>query len=279
MEEFKKLLELGNKVNKRHNDAMLTRFLTARSDDVEEAVKMFEEAEAWRVAQDVDGLVREYAYTEAAAVDQLYCCYWHKTCRLGRPIVINEMQFLDCSKLFEMTTEDRFIKEHIRDTERTTEYKLPACFKSDERCQRQIFNLIDLKGASLSEFAKARQIIRKIAKIDSDYYPENLGVMIMINAPYIFTSIWAVCRNFLDAKTLSKIIILGSNYRDTLHELVDDSNLPAFLGGTCDCKEGCRQSDCGPWNDGTVEGYPIEFWEAFKTRDYISNSDPIPIKA
>ena len=50
-------------------------------------------------------------------------------------------------------------------------------------------------------------------------------------------------------------------------KLVDKENLPAYLGGECRCKGSCRESDTGPWNDGSAEGFPIPFWEGFKTRD------------
>jgi hypothetical protein len=71
----------------------------------------------------------------------------------------------------------------------------------------------------------------------------------------------------LDENTVSKIHILGSNYQKQLLELVDADQLPKIYGGTCECPNGCENSDIGPWNDGTVPGYPISLWEDFKIRD------------
>uniref|UniRef100_A0A804LI04 Phosphatidylinositol/phosphatidylcholine transfer protein SFH13 n=1 Tax=Zea mays TaxID=4577 RepID=A0A804LI04_MAIZE len=45
--------------------------------------------------------------------------------------------------------------------------------------------------------------------------------------------------------------VLGSNYQSRLLEVIDSSELPEFLGGSCTCsdKGGCLGSNKGPWND------------------------------
>ena len=71
----------------------------------------------------------------------------------------------------------------------------------------------------------------------------------------------------LDEKTSAKISVLGADYQKSLLDLIDEKNLPSFLGGSCNCPGGCENSDIGPWNDGTVDGYPQPFWESFEARD------------
>jgi len=103
---------------------------------------------------------------------------------------------------------------------------------------------------------KVYGFVKLAASIGSDYYPEIMGNMYIVNAPMFFTGVWAVVKGFIDEKTRKKIHILGTKYHKELNELVDPANLPSFLGGTCTCDKygGCMFSDIGPWND-----YEINF--------------------
>ena len=74
----------------------------------------------------------------------------------------------------------------------------------------------------------------------------------MVNAPALFTALYAIIKGFLDERTRSKVRVMGSNYRSVLLEHIDAENLPTFLGGTCTCSHvegGCMFSDAGPWQD------------------------------
>ena len=78
-----------------------------------------------------------------------------------------------------------------------------------------------------------------------------MGQMFILNAPLLFTGVWAVVKGFLDQRTRDKIKIYGHKYQKDLLALVDADNLPDFLGGNCTCPEfgGCIFSNAGPWND------------------------------
>ncbi|PHT99950.1 Phosphatidylinositol/phosphatidylcholine transfer protein SFH10 [Capsicum chinense] len=75
--------------------------------------------------------------------------------------------------------------------------------------------------------------------------------MYIINVGSGFSLLWNSVKSFLDPKTTQKIHVLGNKYKSKLLEIIDASELPEFLGGTCTCadKEGCMLSDKGPWND------------------------------
>jgi CRAL/TRIO domain len=78
-----------------------------------------------------------------------------------------------------------------------------------------------------------------------------MGQMFIVNAPMLFTGVWAVVKGFLDERTRNKIQIKGSKYQKELLELVEPQNLPDFIGGSCKCEKsgGCMLSVEGPWND------------------------------
>jgi hypothetical protein len=111
---------------------------------------------------------------------------------------------------------------------------------------------MDLKDGSMKILSKkVYGLIQLASKVGQDYYPEIMGQMFIVNAPMLFTGVWAVVKGFLDERTRQKIKILGGKFQKDLLELVEAENLPDFLGGTCTCKElgGCMASNAGPWND------------------------------
>lgn len=84
-----------------------------------------------------------------------------------------------------------------------------------------------------------------------------LGNMFIINAPFLFTGIWAIIKMWIDDKTRDKIQILGSSYKKELLKHVDPANLPDFIdGGHCRCQGGCLSTNPGPWNLDGKELYP-----------------------
>ena len=108
---------------------------------------------------------------------------------------------------------------------------------------------MDAKGVALTSLGSVYGYLQKTSAVSQDYYPERLGKLFVINAPWGFSSAFSIVKKFLDPVTVAKIHILGSNYQDELQKQVPVENLPTYLGGTCECKEGCTFSDAGPWQD------------------------------
>jgi len=69
------------------------------------------------------------------------------------------------------------------------------------------------------------------AQVGSDYYPEIMGNLFIVNAPMLFSGIWAVVKGFLDEKTRGKIKIVGGNFLPTLEQFLAIETIPEFLGG------------------------------------------------
>lgn len=69
--------------------------------------------------------------------------------------------------------------------------------------------------------------------------------MFIINAPMLFSGVWAVIKPWLDEKTRNKIVIIGSGFKEKLNEFIDDDKLPDFLGGNC---KDSLDSNIGLWN-------------------------------
>ena len=97
---------------------------------------------------------------------------------------------------------------------------------------RQLLSIRNLAGMSISQFAGVtKATASKLLKLSSDNYPELLKKAVMINAPWVFTTVWAILKLFLAQRTIDNVSILGSNYSTVLEELTDLSSMPPFIDG------------------------------------------------
>lgn len=94
--------------------------------------------------------------------------------------------------------------------------------------------VFDLKGLGMSPDLFGINYVKDMFTCDGNYYPERLHKMIMINAPWYFSAIWALVSFVVDPVTAEKIVILRSNYEETLKELIDEENIPKEMGGLAD---------------------------------------------
>ena len=210
--EFKDLLKEKSLFKARHEDQLLTRFLVARQWNLQRAAQMLEDCEKWREERKVDDLVANFKYPEIKEIHELLPRYFHKTDKLGRPLFIMEFDKADGNKIFKLTTSERLMCHHIRTLEMVDNYYLRAANLASPESNRQIMTIVDLKGAYLSQFHQFARLIIEYFSVILNNYPDQLGALRIINAPFLFTAIWRVIKVILDARTLAKIQIIGSDY-------------------------------------------------------------------
>lgn len=139
--------------------------------------------------------------------------------------------------------------------------RFPSCSAAKGERVVQGLTIFDMTGGSVSTAnSQTYGLCKLAAQVGSDYYPEIMGNMFIVNAPMLFSGIWAVVKGFLDEKTRNKIKIVGSSYMSTLEQFIDKKDIPKFVGGDCECPGvpgGCINSNKGPWNDYEIHGYGI----------------------
>ncbi|WCJ25932.1 Phosphatidylinositol/phosphatidylcholine transfer protein SFH11 [Euphorbia peplus] len=275
VESFRELLFVDGILLGKHNDYhTLLRFLRMRDFDLMKAKGMFVNYLKWRQDYRVDVISKELKFEEYLEVKKRYPHGYHGVDKCGRPLYIERIGMVDINVTFEVTTLERFVKYHVSEQEKTLNLRFPASSVAASKHIASTTSILDVKGVGMSNFSKpARCLFMEIQKIDSNYYPETLNQLFIVNAGSGFRMLWKAIRAFLDPRTLAKIHVLGSNYLNNLLEVIDASNLPSFLGGNCTCSDygGCLLSDKGPWNNPEI----LELIQAVSAFDELYNNGEV----
>uniref|UniRef100_A0A1J3DX00 Phosphatidylinositol/phosphatidylcholine transfer protein SFH13 n=1 Tax=Noccaea caerulescens TaxID=107243 RepID=A0A1J3DX00_NOCCA len=231
----------------------LLRFLKARDLNIEKTIHMWEEMLRWRKEYGTDTILEDFAFEELEEVLQYYPQGYHGVDKEGRPVYIERLGKAHPAKLMRITTIDRYLKYHVQEFERALQEKFPACSIAAKRRICSTTTILDVQGLGMKNFTPtAANLVAAMSKIDNSYYPETLYRMYIVNAGTGFKKmLWPAAQKFLDAKTIAKIHVLEPKSLSKLHEVIDSSQLPEFLGGSCSCfgDGGCLRSNKGPWND------------------------------
>lgn len=231
----------------------LLRFLKARDFNIEKTIQMWEEMLNWRQEYETDTILEDFEFNELEEVLQYYPQGYHGVDKEGRPVYIERLGKAHPSKIMRITNIERYLRYHVQEFERALQEKFPACSIAAKKRICSTTTILDVDGLSMKNFTRtAASLLAAMAKIDNSYYPETLHRMYIVNAGTGFKKmLWPAAQKFLDAKTIRKIHVLDSKSLPRLLEVIDSSQLPDFLGGSCTCsgEGGCLRSNKGPWND------------------------------
>jgi hypothetical protein len=102
--------------------------------------------------------------------------------------------------------------------------------------------LVDLSGLGSKHLnPRGLRVLRSVLSLVQDNYPEMISNVYYVNAPWIFSTLWAMVKPWINAATLEKIRILSGDPKEELLKKFDSKYLPKAFGGDCTCEDkgGC----------------------------------------
>lgn len=217
------------------------RFLRARSFKAKDALDMLRADLRWRKEYGIKQLVQQEPADFCGCDPRLLFASLpilsYGVDMRGRPVIYKHFgDSCRISELLKHTTEDLLARFHIWQNERAVQ-RLRAQSDSQLRNVETWQIVIDAAGWHLGLATRgALSFLRKIAGIDSDHYPERLGRLTIINAPWVLTGTWMLIRSWLDARQQGKTNIMsGKKSWERVLQDEDDGipkhQLPQMYGG------------------------------------------------
>ena len=221
------------------SETMVLRYLRANDFDVPLASDQWASTLAWRQAEDIDSLMQTQRPPKVCETPLLLQgLYPHMMAgydRGGRPVRVECMGRVNTAEMYKHTTEEEIMRYHAWQNEEIQRRFLPAASRRTGHEQTQVTVVLDMTGGRLGDLmsAEARAHIKNFVQVTSDYYPEVLATMVIVNAPRLLSMAWDFVSPLLDAGTKRKITIAppGVRTRSLLHTIIHPSQLPIFLGG------------------------------------------------
>ncbi|KAK9729377.1 hypothetical protein K7432_000342 [Basidiobolus ranarum] len=198
-----------------HPDNILLRFLRARKFDVQKSCEMFMNALDWRLDEDVESIIEKGETTLNQKLLQDGLTHFHGRDPYGRPLCIAYVHHWHpkAQTLLEL-------KQYVIWTVETGRLLL------DDDKDGKVSAIIDTSGFNMSkvDFSAANFLVGCMEA----YYPECLGNLYIVDAPWVFSGFWKMISPLLDPVIQSKIIFCK---RKELCNHIDPEQLLESFGG------------------------------------------------
>eukprot|EP00521_Asterionellopsis_glacialis_P016113 CAMPEP_0195292808 /NCGR_PEP_ID=MMETSP0707-20130614/10903_1 /TAXON_ID=33640 /ORGANISM="Asterionellopsis glacialis, Strain CCMP134" /LENGTH=258 /DNA_ID=CAMNT_0040353377 /DNA_START=63 /DNA_END=836 /DNA_ORIENTATION=- len=204
-------------VDKELNDEALSRYLVARNNDFDKTFKMAKGAIQWRLEKKPEEIIVSDFKTANEQGSWRFAGY----AKNGWPIIHATARLWDPAKY----TVDEYVSMVAFFMETNVKRMDPS--RPDAAKHFAIFDMKDMSFLK-SDLKKIRQLL----KIVSDYYPERLGVSVIINANLVTDYLWRFSQMLLDQRTIDKVRLFRDGYLDFLEEQIGLEHITTDIGGT-----------------------------------------------
>ena len=202
------------------SDVIVLRYLRANDYDVELARDQWEKTLAWRAEEDVESMMKTQKPPEVCRsgllLQGLYPHMMAGYDRGGRPVRVECMGRVNTAEMYRHTTEELIMRyrKHVSNppllvakadvdsrllaitdiwqNEEIARRFLPAASRRTGHDQCSVTVVLDMTNGSLGDLlsSDARKHIQSFVQVLSDYFPETLNRMLIVNAPRLLSMAW-----------------------------------------------------------------------------------------
>ncbi|GLT29200.1 hypothetical protein SLA2020_040810 [Shorea laevis] len=216
--QMRKSVEKLGVSTENYGDPTLTRFLNARSMDLEKAAKMFVQWHNWRSTMVPNGFIADSEVPDELQHRKIFLQGLSKK---GYPVMI-----VKACKHFPSKDHLQFKKFVVHLLDKT----IASSFKGKEIGNEKLIGILDLEHITYKN-VDARGLITGFQFLQA-YYPERLAKCYLLQMPRFFVAVWRMVSHFLEKATLEKIVIVSNEdeHRDFIQEIGEQA-LPEEYGG------------------------------------------------
>jgi len=220
------------------------RFLRARQFNVPKALLLLSECvqrkTAGKAAHFADLTPEECLHCDPTALKLWYPHTYLGYDKLRRPVLLEQSGMINPAVMAQLTSLPKLIDYHWHNMERV----LSDMFEAQNEgagagagagAVISTCVILDLAGLHMGHCSSTMMDhVKALVAMDNACYPELLGKMLVINAPWLAVTSWEVVKRWLDPRTQAKIEILGSGPLVTkrLLEYIPTDVLPVQYGGS-----------------------------------------------
>ena len=225
---------------------LLYRFLKGWKFDVPATVARVNNSQRYRREHGLDAIREKAASMEQRQFPhaEQILKYWphvivHGVDRQGQPVSIERLGHSQPVLLCQAVSLEQLMLYHHHHMENKGVMFATASVEKDSVLRG--CKIMDLEGLGKQHLTgRGITYFKSIISASQDNYPETMGSLFIINAPWVFNIAWKMVRPLLHANTLDKIHILGGDYQKVLQQYIDPQHIPVEFGGSCTCNgRGC----------------------------------------
>ena len=197
---------------------------------------MFRDSHAWRAEVNIAKMMERWsAETKTADVElatkHAYSTLLEQQAADGSPLIVSRIGRADLVGIVRENMVDLILEQYIVCLE--SAFRLVTKLSLERKRVVKCMIIMDMAGLSVNTL-RYINVVRRVVQIGPPNFAEVTCKICLINAPWVFTSIWAVVKPLLPPATRNKVSICGGNYVQQIAEScggVDMTKLPQSFGG------------------------------------------------